>query len=705
VTAAGALVRCTVVVGAILALLAAAPVSLAQEEERPERPLDSRLVERAATELAQFDVSIRGPAELIAALRPEDFKIRVGIHRLRSFRMDRLCRSIEAPAGGATSPEPEVGGPPRASGGVSPVVSPRPSFLLYFDQPLLTQAGRQRGLDLARELVPSLVAAGGRVTVVSNAGEVVTFVEDETDPEAIRAALDVLETDGRQWDPYASFESNRIDEVLRDLNDQGSIDLAIQTARRHQRYERWITEKSLRRLDQTLGRLALAPPPKAVVYFADTLRSNAGEHYLSFFSERSIANQSPLTGMQTDSLSASLPFDRVLHTSAALGIRFYTVHAQGLSLDGDRRRLSMSRLVEAGRLTYGSTIRIRDAQDSLGSLARETGGRVFLHAPRGSRIGEAIVEDLGCVFVFSFDPARFDRDQPLPLRIRVDVRDVDLSARGQILIQSPAARDRDRLLAAFVAPGLDEAAAFELRNGLVPLDFTDGRYRALLQVRVPAIPFSEAIWDLGASIVPGRSGEVAEVSARVTIPSPGSPAVFEREVRFDPGELRIVTVAHETASDRLASSRTPATWADPDARPATVGPVALLQPAAAVFVRDGDVRTEGSLALGPDERVEVGLPSALVSVVCRGPRLRRPIRVERELVGPAEVRFEPTDLEPDEHRCVQIRDVVPADVLAPGSFVYRVRASVAGREFDAGQRRFVAVDADRIAGPAPGDPP
>ena len=638
--------------------------------------LDLGLAEQVGTELAQFDVSLRGAPAVLAGLVPDDFEIRIGLRRLREFRIDRLCEAGAGPVDDA--PRTAVDRP-----------FPRPTYLLYFDQPHLTQAGRQRAIDLAREIVPVLLSARGQVTIVSNASEVATFADLESDPGIAADALDALEGDVRQWDPYASFEADRIEEVLRDLNSAG-VDLAIQTARRHQRYERWIAEKNLGRLDQVLGRLTDIAPPKFVLYFADTMRTNPGEHYLSFFSDRMIAERSELSVMRTEAVSASLAFDRVLEKAAATGVRFYTIHAQGLSLEDNPARLSLIRTAETGRTVEGSTVRIRDAQASIARLARETGGEVFLHAPRGDRIADRMLEDLACVFVFSFDPSPYDRDQLLPLRFEVLRDGVEALVRGMIVLQSDDARRADRLLAAFTAPGSAEAL-FTVRDTLVPIDFEDGSYRALLQLAVPAVPFTETTWDIGASLVPDRRTVSEEASGRLTIPPPGAAAVFEAVIRVPTGRFRVVAVAHETGTDRIASSRRSDDWPDPDSRPATLGPIALLQPSVGVFVRDGEVRPSGSLAVGDDDAIEVGLPAALVGVACRARRMRRPIVVERRLTGPVTVDLGPTEVVPGEFRCVQIRDVIPAGTLEPGTYTYEMRALVAGREHHRMSRRFVAA--------------
>ena len=100
-----------------------------------------------------------------------------------------------------------------------------------------------------------------------------------------------LENDREQWDFYADQERIRIDEVVRMLNEDEDIQRAIALARMYQKEERWRTEQNLRRLEMVLGQLTEVESPKAVIYFADTMRSNPGEHYLSFFGAAVRSNQ------------------------------------------------------------------------------------------------------------------------------------------------------------------------------------------------------------------------------------------------------------------------------------------------------------------------------------------------------------------------------------------------------------------------------
>jgi hypothetical protein len=276
--------------------------------------------------------------------------------------------------------------------------------------------------------------------------------------------------------------------------------------------------------------------------------------------------------------------------------------------------------------------------------------------------------------------------------VRVKRRGVEAFVRGQIVIQSDSRRTTDRLLAAFAGQSAGADAAEPLRGVVVPTGFADGRYTALVQVAIPASPFPGVTWQVGMSIVAGT--RVADDdSMSLTVQQPGVPLVVEREVEFRPGPYEIVFVAMEDRTGRVHSGRVEGEWQSPSAESVIVGPFAAMQPADAAFVRDGRVSASGALGSGAEQTVRVDRPTAVVGLVCRGSSRTRTLTVERSLVGTTSVPFEPLDVELEDDRCVQVRDVIPAGTMSSGAFSYDVSASNGGRELGTGSFPFFAVDA------------
>jgi VWFA-related protein len=651
--------------GCVVALLLLAAGAPAQDDTGKLR--DSGLIERTDTVLAQIDVTVIGAPEALRDLTEDDFTLKVNRQKILDFTLDRVCDVIDA-AGGITPPGSTR--PPADSGSMSQVLAARAHYLMYFDQPHLTMAGRAQALDTARELIPLLTRDGGDVMLVSNADRLAVLEQFGTQADRLLEALDELEMNRKQWSTFAEDEDNRVADVVHLLNEEEQLSAAVAMARRHHKDEVAATDRNMRRLRLTLTRLVDLAPPKAVIYFGDTLRRNPGEHYLSFFGSAVQRSESAMSGMGTSSLLGGLSFDTVVNEASAQGVRFYTIQAEGLMGRMHGELPGATAMVQTQRAAAPRSIRSRDARDTLRGLAAESGGESFVQGASAKLIGERILADSACVFLISFDPTGFHYDRPLRTVVQTNREDVELRVRGRLIVQSPSVRRTASLLRAFGSPDAIEDP-FELRSQLVPTGFEDGEYTALLQLSVPGTPLQSATWELGASIV-HRDKIHDEASGRLTVNQPGIPVVLEREMRFKPGEYEMVSVAHEAGTGMISSVQKTWVWPDPDGQEATIAPIALLQPAEAAFVRGEDSRGLGSLARASDEWVDPERPLVLVTVVCRGRRDRGPLKIDRELVGESVVDLPQLNVDMSADRCAQVRDLIPAATLGSGNYRYAI---------------------------------
>jgi VWFA-related protein len=636
-------------------------------------PRDIGMVERAERGLAQIDVSVSGPWEAISNLTAEDFELVVAGNVIDDLMVDRLC-----------SPPPSHG-KSRAGDEVAADASSelrRPiSFLFYFDQLLLNGAGRQNAIDLARGLVREKIHDGNRAAIVSSGKRLTTFADLTDDPDVLLEALDRLERDREQWVTYASEEEYRIREVLELLETYG-INSACGTAWRFQRDELWQIDRALRLFSLTLGHLSELDPPKVAFYFADIMRRNAGMHYLSYVGGcGEVGNRRGEGVFGTD-----FAIQSVMDEAAAHGTRVYTVRAEGLVAQGSTER--RQGIAAMGGTNYQ---RYSAAGDSLADVAMETGGRYFINGEGTGKIVKTLDADLGCMYLLSFDPTGLLEDKPLKVLLRTNKPKVEAYARGQIVLPSESSRRTSKLMAAFAAPGSVRTDA-EIRGAIVPTGFDKGRYTALVQVRVPGSPLSKARWDLGASLL--SRGELrSDASGRISVEQPFVPIVFETEMSFKPGPYELILVGHEFVGDQLGTDRVEGDWPLRE-EGAAIGPIAVIQPEAGVFVRDGESRSRGALARARDEMLHTDLPTALVGLVCRGSSKKKSLVVERTLIGESETRFPEMEIAFGEERCAQIRDLIPASTMTPGSFTYRVRLLDGDEEIAQAERVFMANDRD-----------
>ena len=646
-----------------------------QSAEQREQPRDLDIREQTGRRLVQLDVTVSGPGQAIAALTRDDFELVVGGELIEDFFVDGTCPESSVVEPSVTEPDrPEIAAPVEATA----LLTTRATFLFYFDQTFLTMAGRVQAQEQARELISKLITGGNRGMVVSSGQKLATFADLTDSPDELLEAVDRLAKDPGQWDPTMVSEESRIDDVLRVLQNSG-VSLAESVAKRYYREEIWLAEKSLSRVSMVLGRLADLDAPKALIYFADRIRSSAGEHYLELL---------PRGGPSR--FSAVHAFDRVIDEANSHGVRLYAIQAEGMT--------APSTVVRRGSAGHSPRAYIRQAQDSLVKLALETGGQAFLNGIRGSKMARLIREDLACVYLISFDPGGLPEDQGLPVRLRTFRDKVKTQVRGQIVVQSESSRTTSRLMAAFGAPDTVVQSDIAVHGIVIPTGFDEGKFSALVQVVAGGSPLSATTWDLGLSLV--SRGEVREdASARLSVSGAGTSVVLETEMSFPPGPYELVVVAHETTADQIATSQLEGKWEKPDAGLVTVGPIAVMQPARAAFLREGEIRLSGALGRDDQEPLQTHLPTAAISLICRGRKQKGTLRVERHLVGDSSAEFPVTDLEAEEERCAQIRDVIPSGVMTAGAFDYELRVFDGDTELAMGTRTFFAVDEESDRSP------
>jgi hypothetical protein len=206
----------------------------------------------------------------------------------------------------------------------------------------------------------------------------------------------------------------------------------------------------------------------------------------------------------------------------------------------------------------------------------------------------------------------------------------------------------------------------------VPIDFRKGRFRALVQGSVPAseLPAGEQ-WDIGMSLVFG-SVVRSDDSGKISVDRAGVPLVLESEMTFRPGPYDVVLVGQETRSGRIAAGQVRGEWPHLDDVP-VITEIVAMQPGQGAFLRDGEARQRGSLAVPPGSDVRADLPTAFLCLVCRPRDMKKGLVIERSIAGQTVVELSPIELPSRQERCIQVRDLIPGNTLGAGSFRYSVR--------------------------------
>jgi hypothetical protein len=551
-------------------------------------------------------------------------------------------------------------------------------------------------LATSRDLVNRLIAGGSQAAIVSNAKRLETIVPMTTDREKLLAGLERLRDLPQQWEAYSELEKKRADEILSVMGPMPSFvrtgehadspasdsetslapnagvamastpNVRCLLARVYAREEWQFVRKSAERIGITVGRLAEFPAPKALVYFGDSLRQKAGQHFLRLAECHS---NDVASGDLTP--SAGVEIDAAINEATARGVHFFTIQAEGI----------------LGYSPGWDTERHRAAQDTLVSLAAETGGEAFLGGASNKFIADRIETLTSCRLLLSFPPGDLPRDKSMNVTLELHVPKVKIQTQGRIVVPSQESIERSRLVAAFADPASSDDGS--LRALLIPRGGNGQTWKATLQLRLRPTGFPDNSAELGASIV--RNDKVIDHFASSIATKSGSrEMVLEKSIDIAPGAFEIVAVARDAKRGDVGSSRIEAIWPSLTKGAAAIAPIAVLQNAPAAMSKDGAVTTSGSLARDADELLDPSTGVTLASVVCRGARTKASITVERWLDGEPSDELTPITIAETDGPCVPTVDVVRAGRLQSGVADYRIVARI-GDEIVAQERRTLRV--------------
>jgi len=312
-----------------------------------------------------------------------------------------------------------------------------------------------------------------------------------------------------------------------------------------------------------------------------------------------------------------------------------------------------------------------------------------------------IVGDLSCVYLLSFDPTGFPQDTPLAVAVTLKKPKVKTSVRGRLVIQSDSARLTGRVLSAFAVPASGAPASDTgMRVGLIPIAYEGGKFRARVQIALAGSAVPSTSWDIGASLV-SRGVVRQDGSGHIQVTLPNTPVVYETDMDFASGDYDLVAVAHEAQTDTVLSKETHGTWPKLDAALASLGPIAVSQPRAGGFLRNGLKQTQGAVVIAEDEPIRGDAPTAVIAFVCRAKDQKQPLQVVRTLVGEQETPVGTSDLDLKAERCAQVVDLIPPKTLGAGRYRFVVTVSSEGKELTRGERTLVVPETAPVAVAAP----
>jgi hypothetical protein len=340
---------------------------------------------------------------------------------------------------------------------------------------------------------------------------------------------------------------------------------------------------------------------------------------------------------------------------------------------------------------------VRTSQDTLASMALETGGLSFLNGIAPPRIADRVVADQSCWYLVSFAPSGWEADRTLNLDVSAKKPELRVQTRSTLVIPGRETLTQTRLIAAhFDDPALE---ARPLSVSVYPIGGTPKALQVLAQVRLPDgdLPAGrDALWDIGVEVVSGGD-VVAHNASRVTWRGNGQPPVYQSTLSLPSGPYEIVVVAHEIATDAIRAGRLGGSWPPSAGHDVMLSLPALAQPQHGGIVLNGTVKASGIVVRGAGNSVDPRASVAFVTAACVEGKRDAALRAERRIVGETEVSFAPMELRPDGSRCVQIRDLVVAGSFGAGRMTYFVRVVSGDAEVASQELAFEVADVGEVA--------
>jgi VWFA-related protein len=424
--------------------------------------------------VVSIDVVVRDKAgKQVTGLTRDDFSLLVdgqkvaisNFYALAGGAQAAAARPSPAPAAGAAAPAPVPGeaAPQRE----------RLNLVIYVDNANLRPFDRNRILKQLRTFLQNRLGPDDRVLLVTHDPGLHVRHAFRDSAATLAAALDKLEKESTRG--FNSDLATR--QVLEQIKDFGCsrIEEAKSIARSHAEAVFADVKVTYANLHHLLASLGGLDGRKALVYVGDGVANQVGTDVFGLVEEMNCTSQ---PAIDMPKLDTTTPLRQVTTAANANLVTFYTLEAAGL-------RTYASAEHQHPLISFQLSRRIDlDRQDSLTTLARETGGRAALNGSDFRHDLEEIAADLGGGYSLGFTPAHPGDGKIHQLRVELGRPGLRAAYRQTYRDRSAAERLEGQVEAALIHGYADNPLAASLKLGTAtPAEH--GRVLLPVQVRVP----------------------------------------------------------------------------------------------------------------------------------------------------------------------------------------------------------------------------
>jgi VWFA-related protein len=478
--------------------------------------------------VVSIDVVVRDKSgKQVTGLTRDDFSLFVDGQKVSISNFYALAGGAPAASSRPSSAPAAGAGVPASAPAAAPPQRERLNLVIYVDNANLRPFDRNRVLKQLRGFLQNRLGPDDQVLLVTHDPGLHVRHAFRDGQGTLAAALDKLEKESARG-LNSDLTTRQVLEQIKDFG-CGRIDEAKSIARSHAEAvfaDVKMTYANLHHLIESLGGL---DGRKALVYVGDGVATQVGTDVFGLVEELCGTSQ---PAFDMPKLDATTPLRQVTTAANANLVTFYTLEGAGL-------RTYVSAEHQHSLISFQLSRRIDlDRQDSLTSLARETGGRAALNGNDFRRDLEEIAADLGGGYSLGFSPAHPGDGKIHQLRVELGRPGLRAAYRQTYRDRSAAERLEGQVEAALIHGFVDNPLAASLKLGTAAPS-EHGRVLVPVQVRVP---FGKL------AFVPREDGRHGRVSIFVgNMDSRGGMSAIQRTqlpLRIPEADLKRVLASH-----------------------------------------------------------------------------------------------------------------------------------------------------------------
>ena len=523
---------------------------------------------KAQTELVLVNVTVRDKnGNPVRDLKPEDFTVLEDNkpQKVATFDLENTENVQQVPMQQAnllsvpvTKTKTSASAP--AASAQESAIKDRRLIILFFDLSAMQPDEIERSSNAAQDYLSKQMEPADLVSVVS-LGNTITVNQDFTsDREKLKAVLQSFNTGAN-----AGFElgSTGTTEGTADSGQSFTVD--------DTEYNIFNTDRRLQALRAIADQVANVPQKKSLIYFSSGMQRTG------------IENQSELRA--------------AINSAVLANLSIYTLDIRGLQAlppGGEAQSASLrGTSAYSGRAQLNALDSNFQSQETLVTLAADTGGKAFLDSNDFGRVFKGVQDDTSMYYLLGYHSTNTNRDGKYRrITVKVNRPGVKIDARRGYYAEADFRHsnkdDRERQL--------QEELASELPSTDLPVylatayfRLSDNRYYVPLSLIVPGseIPFSrnrdldKATLDILAMVTDEKKFPVSEIRETVKLAVSASNEVQRKNVQYDtgltlmPGKYHLKVVVRENEAGRMGSFETDFTIPDLKSTPLKMSSIVM----------------------------------------------------------------------------------------------------------------------------------